>query len=70
MGVVANVKPQLASTGPPAGLTTSVWYGAPGRNRDALENTSSGPVTSRIWADSKVDDDDARRVHRQPMPSS
>ena len=44
----ANSSPQLAVTGPPREVTTSVWYVTDGRNRPALEKTSSGPVTSRI----------------------
>ena len=50
MDVAANSRPQLASTGPPVVVTTSVRYRADGRNREALENTSKGPVTSRICA--------------------
>ena len=48
MGVEPNSSPQLAVTGPPRALTTSRWYSTPGSCRVAQENTSSGPVTSRI----------------------
>ena len=44
----ANSSPQLARTGPPPVVTTWVRYRTAGRNREALEKTSSGPVTSRI----------------------
>ena len=35
-------------------VTTSVRYARRSINRDAVEKTSSGPVTSRICAESKV----------------
>jgi hypothetical protein len=54
MDVEVNWRPQLASTGPPVVVTTSVRYRADGRNREALENTSKGPVTSRICASGNV----------------
>ena len=54
IGEEANSSPQLARTGPPRVVTTWVRYRTAGRKREALEKTSRGPVTSRIWAESKV----------------
>ena len=48
IGDEANSRPQLAVTGPPRVVTTSVRYPADSRYREAVENTSMGPVTSRI----------------------
>ena len=48
IGDEANSSPQLARTGPPRVVTTWVRYRTAGRKREALEKTSSGPVTSRI----------------------
>ena len=54
IGEDANSRPQLALTGPPPVVTTSVRYAADSTKREAVENTSRGPVTSRICAASKV----------------
>src|SRR4051794_16710083 len=52
--LVVNSRPLVDSTGPPATLTSCVSYWAASTNLVVLEKTSSGPVTSRIWAESKV----------------
>ena len=49
-----ELQPAAGQDGAAARLTTWVRYEAAGRNRVALENTSSGPVTSRICAVGKV----------------
>ena len=67
MGVAANSRPQLAMTGPPVVLTTSVRYRADGRNREALENTSKGPGDVEDLRLGERDDDDVRAAHRTPI---
>ena len=52
--VVLNSMPLEEETIPPVTLTSSVWYAAASTKRVAVENTSRGPVTSRICAELKV----------------
>ena len=49
-------QPAAGTHGAAGVVTIWVTYCAAGRKRDVLENTSSGPGTSRIWAASNVDD--------------
>ena len=58
----------VTTTGPPVVVTTSVRYPADGRKREALENTSKGPVTSRIWASANVTMTTRGRLIRCPSP--
>ena len=66
IGDEANSRPQLAVTGPPRdGDDVGRGTRTDGMNREALEKTSSGPVTSRICAESKVAMTTRALAHRE-----